>query len=61
MKCIHCGQIPKQSRIDLVEVGKKLGRFTALVCTCGERYYSEYTAKKIQVKEKQLGIFGVQQ
>ena len=38
----------------------KLGKFPAEVCTkCGEQWFSEETAKKIEKIEKEKGLFGL--
>ena len=40
--------------------GKDIGKFPALVCnSCGEQWFDEETSKKIQEKEKKLGLFGL--
>lgn len=40
--------------------GISLGKFPAEVCTsCGEAYFDEETARKIESLEKEKGLFGV--
>ena len=61
MKCVMCGGRTERKKIDLAELGKEVGRFEAEVCQkCGEKYYSEETMRKIQEREKELGIFGLE-
>ena len=56
-----CGKGNLEERtIEHKEFGVSLGRFKATVCTiCGEAFFDSDTAKKIQVKSKELGLFGL--
>ncbi|MCX6768057.1 MAG: hypothetical protein NTY90_05015 [Candidatus Micrarchaeota archaeon] len=61
MKCVMCGGKTEQKKITVTELGKALGQFEADVCMkCGEKYYSEEAMRKIQVREKETGIFGLE-
>ena len=59
-KCISCsGKLEKQI-IDYKIYGISIGKFPILVCdSCGEQWFSEETSKKIEEKEKEIGIFGL--
>ncbi len=60
MKCIQCGGKTKAQNVDYKELGVFLGTYPALVCEqCGETYFEEKTAEKIQVKSKEKGLFGL--
>lgn len=49
-----------QKMVEHKEFGIFLGKFKAEVCTqCGETYFDEQTAEKIQLKSKELGLFGL--
>ena len=46
--------------VEYEEFGVSLGNFKAYVCKkCGETYFDEEIAEKIQAKSKQLGLFGL--
>jgi len=61
MKCVMCGGKTEHKKIRAVELGKELGTFEADACTrCGEKYYSEETMRKIQARELELGVFGLE-
>ena len=60
MKCIMCGGNTVKSAVDYSEYGILFGNFKAEVCKkCGETYFDERTAEKIQNKSKELGLFGL--
>lgn len=47
-------------KVEHKEFGVSLGYFPAYVCImCGEVYFDEQTATEIQLKSKQLGLFGL--
>jgi len=55
-----CGGRTFQKDVEHKEFGVSLGSFKAEVCRkCGEVYFDEKTAGKIQEKSKQLGLFGL--
>jgi len=59
-KCISCGGKLKSREVDYEIYGVSIGKFPALVCeSCGEQWFSEETSKKIEEKERKLGIFGL--
>ena len=60
MKCILCDGPLIKKPVEHREFGILIGRFNAQVCTkCGETYFDEQTAEKIQKKSKELGLFGL--
>ena len=60
MKCIMCGGETIQKNAEYKEFGVLLGSFKADVCKkCGETYFDEKTASRIQEKSKSLGLFGL--
>ena len=60
MKCIICDGQTIKKNVEYKESGVLLGNFNAYVCQkCGETYFDEKTAEKIQHKSKQLGLFGL--
>ncbi|MBI2576528.1 AbrB/MazE/SpoVT family DNA-binding domain-containing protein [Candidatus Woesearchaeota archaeon] len=60
MKCVLCNGKTKQMNAEHKEMGIPLGKFPAEVCEqCGETYFSEETAGKIQQKSKDMGLFGL--
>jgi len=60
MKCITCGGETFRKGVEYKEFGILLGNFKADVCkNCGEEYFDEETAGKIQEKSKQMGLFGL--
>lgn len=60
MKCIICSGETIQKNVEYKESGVSLGNFSANVCQkCGETYFNEKTAEKIQQKSKQMGLFGL--
>ena len=60
MKCIMCDDKTIRKNIEYKEFGISLGNFKAEVCRkCGETYFDEETAEKIQTKSKQMGLFGL--
>ncbi len=59
-KCISCNGKLKNKIIEHKIYGVSLGKFPALVCdSCGEQWFSEETSRKIEEKEKELGLFGL--
>lgn len=60
MKCVLCGGKTARKEVDYGELGIPFGRFLAEVCgQCGEVYFDEKTAERIQQRSKQLGVFGL--
>lgn len=60
MKCVLCGGKTARKLVEYKELGVSLGRFNADVCEkCGESYFDEQTAARIQSKSKELGLFGL--
>src|SRR3989344_3959902 len=60
MKCIICYDETVKRNVEHKEFGILLGNFKADVCKkCGEVYFDEETAEKIQQKSKKLGLFGL--
>ena len=60
MKCVLCKGKTIQKQVEYKEFGVSFGRFQADVCeNCGETYFDETTAGKIQQKSKKLGLFGL--
>jgi len=59
-KCVLCNGKLKNKIVDYKIYGKSIGKFKALVCdSCGEEWFDEETAKKIEEKEKKLNLFGL--
>ncbi len=59
-KCISCNGKLKNKIVNYIIYGIGIGKFPALVCdSCGEQWFSEETSRKIEEKEKQLGLFGL--
>ena len=59
-KCISCNGKLKNKIINYKVYGISIGKFPALVCnSCGEQWFSEEISRKIEEKEKQLGLFGL--
>ena len=55
-----CGSNTVNKNVDYKEFGVFLGNFKAGVCQkCGETFFDEKTAEKIQTKSKELGLFGL--
>ena len=60
MKCIICSGETIKKNVEYRESGVLLGTFSANICQkCGETYFNEKTAEKIQQKSKQMGLFGL--
>lgn len=52
-KCVLCEGKLSEKIADYKIYGKSIGKFPALVCgSCGEQWFNEEIAKKIQEKEK---------
>jgi YgiT-type zinc finger domain-containing protein len=50
----------KEKTVEYKEFGISLGKYKADVCAkCGEAFFDSETAKKIQAKSKELGLFGL--
>ena len=59
-KCALCAGKLNKKIVDYEVYGKSIGKFPALVCdSCDEQWFDEETSKKIQEKEKELGLFGL--
>lgn len=60
MKCVMCEGKTIKKLVEYEEFGILLGKFNANVCEkCGETYFDEKTAGKIQEESKRLGLFGI--
>ena len=60
MKCIICNGETIKKNVEYKESGVLLGNFSANICQkCGETYFDEKIAEKIQRKSKQMGLFGL--
>ena len=61
MKCVMCDKgTLKKKNVDYREFGVFLGKYRGNVCAnCGEVFFDSVTAKKIQAKSKELGLFGL--
>lgn len=60
MKCVMCNGALKEKVVEHKEFGISLGKFKALVCnSCNERFYDSDVVSKIQLKSKELGLFGL--
>ena len=60
MKCVICNGETVKKNVEYKESGVSVGNFNAYVCQkCGETYFDEKTAEKIQIKSKQMGLFGL--
>lgn len=60
MKCVICNGETVKKNVEHTESGVSVGNFNAHVCQkCGETYFDEKTAEKIQNKSKQMGLFGL--
>lgn len=59
-KCILCKGKLKKKFVNYKIYGKSIGKFKALVCdSCGEQWFEESEAKKIEENERELGLFGL--
>ncbi len=60
-KCDECGKgILKEKQVEYTVLGKKIGKFTALVCTsCNETIFLGETFALIEKKAKELGLWGI--
>lgn len=55
-----CGGKTVKKNVDYREYDVFLGNFKAEICKkCGETYFDEKIAEKIQSKSKELGLFGL--
>jgi hypothetical protein len=61
MRCAMCEKgILKEKLVDYKEFGVPLGKYKGEVCTnCSETFFDAQTAKKIQSKSKEMGLFGL--
>jgi len=60
-KCDNCekGKF-KKKKIDYILVGTNLGKFDAFVCNnCGETEFEGKESSKIEIKAKELGVWGL--
>ncbi|MDP2717490.1 MAG: hypothetical protein Q8P02_01975 [Candidatus Micrarchaeota archaeon] len=61
MKCTECDGTLEQKKERFIDLGVDLGEFDALVCNkCGERFYPEKSVDKIQQKQKEKGLWGLE-
>ena len=59
-KCVLCNGRLKKKIVEYTVYGKNLGSFPAKVCEkCGEQWFDEATAIKIEEAEKKEGLFGL--
>lgn len=60
-QCDECGKgILKEKEVDYTILGKKIGKFPALVCTnCNETVFLGETFALIEKKAKELGLWGI--
>lgn len=59
-KCPLCNGKLESKTVAYEVAGIKLGDFTADVCErCGEKWFNEETAKRIEKLEKEKGLFGL--
>lgn len=55
-----CKGMLEEKLVDYSEFGVSLGRYKGTVCrSCGEAFFDSEIAKKIQIKSKELGLFGL--
>lgn len=60
MRCVFCEIETKKQDVDYKEYGVSLGKFPAMVCPqCKEIFFDAETAKKIQIRSKEKGFFGL--
>lgn len=60
MNCVICNGNLKEKNVEHKEFGVSIGIFKAKVCTkCNDTFYDSETAKKIQAKSRELGLFGL--
>ena len=61
-KCILCNGNLKNETIDYTEFGVSLGKFPAKVCEkCNESFFEPDIVDKIQLKSKEMGLFGLKE
>lgn len=59
-KCVLCEGKLKKKIVDYKVYGKSIGKFPAMICdSCGEQWFDEKTALKIEETEKKAGLFGL--
>ncbi|MBU1252477.1 MAG: AbrB/MazE/SpoVT family DNA-binding domain-containing protein [Nanoarchaeota archaeon] len=59
-KCVLCDGKLEKKNVNYNIYGKSIGKFPASVCdSCGEQWFDEDISKKIQEKERKLGLFGL--
>ncbi|MEK6820162.1 MAG: AbrB/MazE/SpoVT family DNA-binding domain-containing protein [Nanoarchaeota archaeon] len=59
-KCALCEGKLKRKMVDYKIYGESIGKFPAMVCiSCGEQWFDENTAKKIEEVEKKEDLFGL--
>src|SRR3989344_5789103 len=60
MNCT-CGGEAQRDRLEVKPYGISIGSFSAYRCTkCGEEWFDEKTAEKIERRAKKLGLFGLE-
>ncbi|MDP3640591.1 MAG: hypothetical protein Q8R53_05345 [Nanoarchaeota archaeon] len=61
MECYKCGKAPfAKKKVEFLQLGISLGKFDALVCpVCEETVFEGSVSKKIEVKAKEAGIWGL--
>ncbi len=61
MKCTECDGTLEKKMARFIDLGVDLGEFPALVCNkCGERFYPDKSAAKIQQRQKDKGLWGLE-
>ena len=61
MECYNCQKKNfAQKKVDFIQLGMSLGKFDALVCPgCGETVFEGSVSKQIELKAKEVGIWGL--
>lgn len=60
MKCPMCYSKLKKGKFKEEYLGHFLGEFDGFICTkCGEKVFSEESAKKAEQRVKELGLWGL--
>jgi len=59
-KCALCNGKLEEKLVEYKVYEKNIGKFKAKVCqSCGEQWFSEENAKKIEEAERKAGVFGL--
>jgi len=59
-KCAMCDGKMKRGIVPYSVYGMEIGKFPAMVCSkCGEQWFDEKTARKIEEIEKSKNLFGL--